>query len=406
MRHIGTMELAHCDNAELTSVLRAMLSRPPVVTGVRLRSERELAEILKVGRKRVRVLLEDLVAEGVLVRRHGSGTYVRRVPIRSIDDLISDAESLPQKWALRPESIIAPDDGRPTDVTRLKPAPHQRRLRLEIWSGFHKTSPTNRTILNAMLDRAEQVGHDLSVHSIIRQADQPLQEDELVQRLQAQPGDGYLVSAFLGPLFRRAFRKAFGSTQPSAVYVAPGSAPVDCEPLIRIDTDEAIVRALSIFKSEGYERIGILTVKNPMRGAMTEEAFYNWNCGLIGQTYRAVAEEPRTVEGGYHGTLQLLDQADRPDAIYVSNDELLPGVLAALKERGVEPGADIGVITLSTTSDALPTDYRWSQLQFDPQIVGHDAVDAILRLIQTAGRRLNSQSYLARWIPGQTHRRP
>jgi hypothetical protein len=83
----------------------------------------------------------------------------------------------------------------------------------------------------------------------------------------------------------------------------------------------------------------------------------------------------------------------------------MPGVVAALKERGMQAGTDIGLITLSTTGSVLPDGCRWSQLQFDPVLVGQDAMDALLKLVQTAGRRLSSQSYLARWVPGDSHRR-
>lgn len=399
------MELETSNNAELAHAFRAALGRPPVATGCRLRSERELAESLKVGRKRVRAVLDELVAEGILVRRQGSGTYVRRIPERSVDDLIGDGGTNIKKWFLAGDLLIADDESRQSEEQRLQPSAQQRRLRLEIWSGFHRTTSTNRLILDAMLDRAEHLGHELSVHSIIRSADQPLQEDELAKRLQAQPGDGYLVSASLGSLFKRAYRKAFDATQPSAVYVAPGSSVVDCEPMIRIDTDEAIFRAVRLLRAEGYERVGMICVDNPARVAPTESANYGLAAESTGQTYRAVAEEPRTVEGGYRGMKRLLERAVRPDAVYVSNDEQLPGAVAAIAEQGLHLGVDIGLITLSTTKSALPADVRWSQLQFDPVAVGRDAIDALVNLLQTAGRRLGSQSHMASWIPGETHRR-
>lgn len=45
--------------------------------GTALPSERELAERLSLSRMTVRRAVESLVAEGLLERRHGSGTYVR-----------------------------------------------------------------------------------------------------------------------------------------------------------------------------------------------------------------------------------------------------------------------------------------------------------------------------------------
>src|SRR3712207_4980019 len=49
---------------------------PDFGPGVPLPTERELASVLSTSRTTVRQALTELVTEGRLVRRHGSGTYV------------------------------------------------------------------------------------------------------------------------------------------------------------------------------------------------------------------------------------------------------------------------------------------------------------------------------------------
>lgn len=54
-------------------------------------------------------------------------------------------------------------------------------------------------------------------------------------------------------------------------------------------------------------------------------------------------------EGGARTTAELLDRADPPDSLFVSNEQMALGALAELKRRGLEPGRDIGILTFDDT---------------------------------------------------------
>jgi len=61
--------------------LRRLLGRPPFGPGARLPSEPELAAAMGVSRATLRAALDNLEAEGVIVRRAGVGTFVSRLPV-------------------------------------------------------------------------------------------------------------------------------------------------------------------------------------------------------------------------------------------------------------------------------------------------------------------------------------
>lgn len=53
--------------------------------------------------------------------------------------------------------------------------------------------------------------------------------------------------------------------------------------------------------------------------------------------------------GGVRTARALLDRDDPPDALIISNEQMALGVLSELRERGILPGVDIGVLTFDDT---------------------------------------------------------
>jgi GntR family transcriptional regulator len=71
--------------AQVRDQLRALIESGALQPGRRLPTERGLAELLEVSRITVRRATSELESDGLLIRRHGSGTYVAppRVQTRS-----------------------------------------------------------------------------------------------------------------------------------------------------------------------------------------------------------------------------------------------------------------------------------------------------------------------------------
>lgn len=72
--------------------------------GTALPSERELSDALLLSRMTVRRAFEELVSEGLVEQRHGSGTFVRRGPVEQTIDRLQGFGEEAERLGLRPGS--------------------------------------------------------------------------------------------------------------------------------------------------------------------------------------------------------------------------------------------------------------------------------------------------------------
>lgn len=383
----------------LSVFLLQKLGRAPSRAGLRLRSERELARRLGVTLYEIHASLDELVQQGCLVRRHGSGTYVRKIM-----PLAAPLKGIPPRWRSSLGSVatlFAPSNGR---SRRQMPTGKTRRLRLALWSDIHCTTMTNRSILRGMKQRAGELGHALAVHSLVVKKDHPLAPDELARRLGQQMADGCLVVTRWSEQFRKAYEQN-GTVRAPVLYFVPGAEPVSCEPLVQMDTEEAIHRAVRLFAAEGFKRIGMIALAAPEHPAEPEQRAYGRAMEDHGLRYRRSAAVSLKQEAVTAAMRYLMGDQGRPEAVYVANDEMLPEIAKCLADLRIVPGRDLGLITLANVGNPLPGGFDWSRLEFDPVLVGRLAVDSLVDAIQTAGYCLWSAALQARWRPGKTHRR-
>src|SRR3954447_15565216 len=88
---------------------------PDFEPGVPLPTERELAAALATSRTTVRQALTELVTEGRLVRRHGSGTYVAEPKLAWPLQMSSFTEQAAASGLVVESLLIASDRVRATD---------------------------------------------------------------------------------------------------------------------------------------------------------------------------------------------------------------------------------------------------------------------------------------------------
>lgn len=99
----------------VAAMLRSRISAMEWRSGSAIPSEQELALQFNLSSGTVRRAIEELVAEGLLERRQGSGTYVRRphlggLPIRFFDVPNLAHDEIPQSRILRIDAIKPPAD--------------------------------------------------------------------------------------------------------------------------------------------------------------------------------------------------------------------------------------------------------------------------------------------------------
>src|ERR1700712_4085605 len=85
---------------KLRRTLEEALRAGTLRQGDALPAERDIAEYAAVSRVTVRKAIDNLVADGLLVRRHGSGTFVTR-PISKVEQRLSQLTSFTEDMARR-----------------------------------------------------------------------------------------------------------------------------------------------------------------------------------------------------------------------------------------------------------------------------------------------------------------
>lgn len=375
----------------LVAAIEAALTRPPAITGRRLRSERSLAQILKVDRMRVHHALDRLVAKGILVRRACSGTYVRRIPYGPLPPGSLPALVLDPTRLFAQETIVTPSRRRPISMPR---------FRLGLISDLHYTTAVNRRILAGMVGRARACGQRLIIYAVQGGDGKTITPGGLHRAITKNPCEGYLVLTGLG----NHFVQATGDQHPPAVFFSSGCTYDRHEPIFQFDTINMIEQAIRILHGQGSRRIAMFGLGDFAPNTELHRTAYRQTLKLLGLKYQAVEFPPFNETEILAAARRLLRRFNPPEAVCVADDNLLAPLLAEARSLRRFPGRDLAIITHSNRGFPLPPGLRWSRLEFDPELFGCMLVDALLRQVQTAGAEAVSIKILARWIEGETHR--
>lgn len=383
----------------IADILENALARPPSRTGARLVSERDLAKYFRVSHKQIRVSINLLEEKGLLARRQGSGTYVRRVPQVAPSGIEKINQSVDR--LLQDNRLFAP--AKPESLRR-KPERESTRFNICIVSGVAtqvavRQSKSNQSIVDGVAARIAESGHRLVRFTYSEESSDRRRQhlDSFRKKLTERANDGYLVYTTHAAFFR----EALGDLSVPVVYLGSDFTE-ECTPLVRIDLLQAIERAVSLFAGQGHTRIGLIGLRND-KHSRAEIATYEGAMRNLGLSYRASDICDVSLSACREVVEKMFSRPDRPEAIYVSDDVVLFGVTESLLALGLTPGRDIAVITLACRGNELPPDFAWSCMEFTPHQLGRMAAQSLLRVIETAGAETCSYAHEARWRPGTTH---
>lgn len=158
---------------DIVEILENGLAMPPICAGTRIRSERDLAVLLHTNRMRVRESFDRLVEKRILVRNHGSGTFVRKVPSPSSDRL----QKLPP--GISPSMLIAEPSTSAIKLRRFQTSASQKQLFISLWSDWQGNSPAHRAKLDGIAGRIRELGHCLALRSMVSKQNKPLAREEI-----------------------------------------------------------------------------------------------------------------------------------------------------------------------------------------------------------------------------------
>lgn len=379
-------------SALLAEKMIGTFAAPPVRAGMRLHPERELAQRLNVTPKCINRALHLLTERGILSKRHGSGNYIRRIPVPA------DAPAFP------PEQLFPASEFR-EEVSPLASLPEQQKLTIQLWSGFHHNTGANEnySLYCRIREYVENAGHRLEEHDLVNPHWVPRTEQEIAGELTDCPADGYLVSAPLSGLFRQAAERAFGTQPDAVVYLSTWGEKELNEPEIRLDGAEALLRGIRRFAKENLRRIAFLGIQNTYHNWLLDRRIYEFallDCELPYTMSRHVAPE---FAASRDAVLQMLDAKEPPQALFIADDLLLPGAAEAFRLRGIVPGNNLAVICVTHSDDKNRIPCEWTAIDFNRELTGVMAAGELLKHLSEAGHELRSISMLGKWQFRGTH---
>jgi DNA-binding transcriptional regulator YhcF (GntR family) len=234
---------------EISDALMCALSTPASKVGKRLRSEPDLAEIFSVGRFKLRKSIDLLVKNGILDRRKGSGTFVKRIPAREelkgSSAFFDDKQVIPKD--LFAECVDAAAEGQMSKLTM------NQQISIGYWSDIQVAWRASQRFLPCLVKHLSETGNCLHLHSVVEEADKPYSIDKLVELLRKNPSNGYLFESRWADLLV----KAMGKSDCPVLFTGEYH---DTKNYAYVSTDMlvAIRQSIKIFKEQGFKRIGLI----------------------------------------------------------------------------------------------------------------------------------------------------
>jgi GntR family transcriptional regulator len=210
--------------------------------GDALPAERDIAEYACVSRVTVRKAIDDLVADGLLVRRHGSGTFVSR-PVSKVEQSLSQLTSFTEDMARR--GIKARSEW--------------------LHKGIHTPSPDEMMILGLAADTK------VSRLSRLRIAeDQPLAIEHASVSGEFLPDPATVTTSLYAELERRQVRPVRAVQRISATNmkeadaslldVPVGAAGLSIERISYLASGRAVEFTRSLYRGDAYDFVAELTI--------------------------------------------------------------------------------------------------------------------------------------------------
>ncbi len=362
------------------------LAQPPARSGLRLKSERELAGVLNVHYQSIKYAMSKLEQGGVVERRRGSGTFLRKVP----------SSRTPERFPDRAAELFLADAGLGRLLESDKP---MRPFEIALW-GFHNENCLYECqVRDGIRDYFRRDGHNLTVFAFPRDRRTP---QDLAQALtdSGKQFDAALVFVCVAD----AYKELEELRETPVLYLLNEAEPTSFrqQPLADCDQHEMFERTVQIFAENDYRRVGLLTIASHRK---RDFSLFERACGYYGIAaagMEAAALEPEAAAAAVKKLFPADDRAAWPEALFCADDILLHLSLPFLQRAGVKPGGNVGIVTQANAGLPLPGAFDWSRLEFDPYHFGRTAAEALLKAVRFAGEKLDSFASRARWIEGNT----
>ncbi len=227
---------------KLRRTLEEALKAGTLKQGDALPPERDIAEYAAVSRVTVRKAIDNLVTDGLLVRRHGSGTFVSK-PVSKVEQKLSQLTSFTEDMARR-------------GMTARSQWLHK---------GIHTPSPDEMMILGLAADTK------VSRLSRLRIADdQPLAIEHASVSGEFLPDPSTVTASLYAELEKRQVRPVRAVQRISATNmkeadaellgVSAGAAGLSIERISYLASGRAVEFTRSLYRGDAYDFVAELTI--------------------------------------------------------------------------------------------------------------------------------------------------
>ena len=198
---------------QLQRALRGAIENRVIGPDDALPPERDLAEMLNVSRITVRKAIDELVEDGLLIRKQGSGTFVSNRVEKNFAKLTSFSEDMRARgraprtvWLNRAAGTVTPEESLTLRSSPGTPVFRFHRIRfaddapmaIEYATVIATCLPSLESVQNSLYEALEQTGNR-PVRALQRLRAVLLSADQ-AKLLKAQPGEAGLLVARVGYL--------------------------------------------------------------------------------------------------------------------------------------------------------------------------------------------------------------
>lgn len=386
------MELIDRQIDAANKLLSYALSRPPAKIGMRLKPESELSKILKLGRRCINDSLAGLAEAGVVDRRRGSGTFVRKVLPQK-----PALESFWQSCVIFDTSIIftSPLSG-VSQISRLGCG--MQKLHFGLWSDWAVASPTQQSRISGMIRSIESHGHYMTMHDLVIRPHIPHSVEALHAKIIQHPCDGYLVVARWAELFLN----ALGDSSIPIVFCGAQCGPYH-QPNVTHAALSVLTQAIGLLRDGGFQKIAVIGFAAPSMTAEVQKKAYLRAMEDFGLDYHKALYVDGNSVNLISTVIEFLKQDDRPEALYISDDRLIPFVDAAFNALNIVPGKNMGLISLANKQSSILPSPSWSRMEFDQEVIGQMAAEMLIKKVSQTIQTITNITIQPTWVPGQTH---
>ena len=312
-------------------------------------SERELCELFSVSRTTIRKATDELVNEGRLIRIPGRGTYVTRQGNAEHDNCLKTGNILFARCT-------------------------------------HSESNDSSTISDdifypKVLHGVEQAATGYEYNCMYKTVNEARLEMNPLEQISPSV-DGIVC----GEIHTERFLQMLISTDLPIVLVSPSVMTTRVD-IVAIDNTGGAISAVNHLMATGRRAIAYLGGPSGSIPALLRKRGYSEALESAGLTPnpRHVHSSGWRFEDGYDMARDLMQQKDRPDAIFASSDLIAIGALTASRELGLDVPDDVAIIGFDDIDMAREVKPPLTTVRVDKHALGNVAFE-LLRQTMSGGR--------------------